>query len=30
MILKQDKINNIKFFYREGYSDKKTFEEILL
>ena len=29
MILKQDKINNIKFFYREGYSDIKTFVEVI-
>lgn len=30
MILKQDKINNIKFFYRDGYSDKRTFEEVFI
>lgn len=29
MILKQDKINGIKFYYREGFSDYKTFEEVI-
>lgn len=29
MILKQDKINNIKFYYREGFSDIKTFVEVI-
>jgi FkbM family methyltransferase len=29
MILKEGKINGIKFFYREDFSDLKTFEEVL-
>lgn len=29
MNLKQGEINNIKFFYREGYSDLKTFIEVI-
>ena len=29
MILKQSKINNIKFYYREGFSDYRTFEEVI-
>lgn len=29
MILRQSEINNIKYFYREGFSDKKTFDEVI-
>ena len=29
MILKEGKIKNIKFYYREGTSDLKTFEEVI-
>jgi FkbM family methyltransferase len=29
MIIKQSEINGIKFFYREGTSDLKTFEEVI-
>jgi FkbM family methyltransferase len=29
MIIKQSQINGIKFFYREGTSDLKTFEEVI-
>ena len=29
MILKQSEINGIKFFYRDGFSDLKTFEEVI-
>lgn len=29
MILKEGKINGIRFYYREGFSDLKTFEEVI-
>jgi len=29
MILRQSEIKNIKYFYREGFSDKKTFDEVI-
>jgi FkbM family methyltransferase len=29
MILKQAEIKSIKYFYREGFSDQKTFEEVI-
>ena len=29
MIIKKGEIQNIKYFYREGFSDQKTFEEVI-
>ena len=29
MIVRKSEINGIKFFYREGFSDLKTFDEVL-
>jgi FkbM family methyltransferase len=29
MILKQAEVKGIKYFYREGFSDQKTFEEVI-
>ena len=29
MILRKTEIKNIKYYYREGFSDQKTFEEVI-
>jgi len=29
MILKRSEINSIQFYYRDGFSDLKTFEEVI-